>query len=108
MTPASVSRTLTAVTAALLGTVSAVDAQAEKDRVPILVVDGLRPDYVTPALMPQLNALAERGVRGLRHHAVFPTVTRVNSPSIFSGRYPGGTACWETASTWPKSIPTAC
>jgi len=52
MTPASVSRTLTAVTAALLGTVSAVDAQAEKDRVLILVVDGLRPDYVTPALMP--------------------------------------------------------
>lgn len=62
----------------------------EKQRVVILVIDGLRPDYVTAALMPRLDRLAERGVRGLSHHAVFPTVTRVNGPSIFTGRYPGG------------------
>ena len=65
-------------------------AQAQKPRVLILVVDGLRPDYVTADLMPRLNALAEGGVRGLAHHAVFPTVTRVNGPSIFTGQYPGG------------------
>ncbi len=63
---------------------------AGKSRVLILVVDGLRPDYVTEAVMPRLNALAEAGVRGLAHHAVIPTVTRVNGPSIFTGRYPSG------------------
>jgi len=63
---------------------------AQRGRVVIMVVDGLRPDYVTAELMPNLNALAERGVRGLAHHAVFPTVTRVNGPSIFTGRHPGG------------------
>jgi len=63
---------------------------APKQRVLIIVVDGLRPDYVTHELMPRLDALADSGVRGLAHHAVFPTVTRVNGPSIFTGRYPGG------------------
>lgn len=62
----------------------------ERGRVLILVVDGLRPDYVTPDLMPRLDALARGGVRGLVHHAVFPTVTRVNGPSIFTGRHPSG------------------
>jgi arylsulfatase A-like enzyme len=76
--------------ALLVSTAGALAAQAAKDRVLILVVDGLRPDYVTAELMPRLNALAESGVRGLRHHAVFPTVTRVNGPSIFTGRHPGG------------------
>jgi len=56
----------------------------------LLVVDGLRPDYVTPELMPRLHALAESGVRGLAHHAAFPTVTRVNAPTLFTGRHPGG------------------
>ena len=64
--------------------------QAQKARVLILVVDGLRPDYVTADLMPRLNAVAEVGVRGLAHHAVFPTVTRVNGSSIFTGHYPAG------------------
>ncbi len=59
------------------------------DRVLIVVVDGLRPDYITPDLMPRLDGLAESGVRGLRHHAVFPTVTRVNGPAIFTGTAPG-------------------
>lgn len=65
-------------------------AQSPKDRILLVVVDGLRPDYITPELMPRLDALAQSGVRGLRHHAVFPTVTRVNAPSIFTGRHPGG------------------
>ena len=84
-------RSVLIVLAALFATGAAHDVDAQsKQRVLILVVDGLRPDYVTPALMPRLNALAERGVRGLNHHAVFPTVTRVNAPSIFTGRHPGG------------------
>lgn len=54
----------------------------------IIVLDGLRPDYVTADLMPNLSGLAERGVFFEDHHAVFPTVTRVNSPSISTGSYP--------------------
>jgi predicted AlkP superfamily pyrophosphatase or phosphodiesterase len=64
--------------------------RTQKDRVLILVVDGLRPDYVTDSLMPNLNGLAREGFRGLAHHAVYPTVTRVNGPSIFTGMNPGG------------------
>ncbi len=79
----------------LLMTISVIAAGCSdpgegKRRVLILVVDGLRPDYVTEDVMPRLNALAEAGVRGLAHHAVFPTATRVNGPSIFTGRYPSG------------------
>ncbi len=54
----------------------------------VIVLDGLRPDYITPALMPHLHALGESGIVAEAHHAVFPTVTRVNSPSIATGAYP--------------------
>lgn len=54
----------------------------------LVVLDGLRPDYVTPELMPNLHGLAERGVFFENHHSVYPTVTRVNSPSISTGTYP--------------------
>jgi len=63
--------------------------EAPRDRVLIMVVDGLRPDYVNDEIMPRLNALAREGFRGMAHHAVFPTVTRVNGPSIFTGTNPG-------------------
>lgn len=54
----------------------------------LIVLDGLRPDYVTPELMPNLYSLGERGVVFTNHHAVFPTVTRVNASSIATGAYP--------------------
>ena len=54
----------------------------------LLVLDGLRPDYVTKDVMPNLHALAERGVTFTNHHAVYPTVTRVNASSISTGAYP--------------------
>ena len=54
----------------------------------LIVLDGLRPDYVTPELMPNLHALGERGVVFTDHHAVYPTVTRVNAASISTGAYP--------------------
>jgi arylsulfatase A-like enzyme len=56
----------------------------------LIVVDGLRPDYVTPEVMPNLSALGRRGVVFARHHAVYPTVTRVNAASISTGAYPEG------------------
>ncbi len=54
----------------------------------VIVLDGLRPDYVTPELMPNLHALGQRGVVSRHHHSVFPTVTRVNAASIATGSYP--------------------
>ena len=54
----------------------------------VVVIDGLRPDYITRDLMPNLLGLGEAGIVAEAHHAVFPTVTRVNSPSIATGSYP--------------------
>src|SRR4029077_13217857 len=54
----------------------------------VIVVDGLRPDYVTPDLMPRLLRLGRRGIVFNAHHSVLPTVTRVNASSIATGAYP--------------------
>ena len=54
----------------------------------VLILDGLRPDYVTQGLMPNLYALGEQGVFADRHSAAFPSATRVNSASISAGSYP--------------------
>ena len=64
-------------------------AQAPLRRHVLIVVDGLRPDYVTADVMPRLTALGKRGVVFTKHHAVFPTVTRVNGASFATGAYPG-------------------
>lgn len=57
-------------------------------RVVLIVVDGLRPDQVTPTVMPRLHALGARGMVFDRHHAAVPTVTRVNAPTMATGSYP--------------------
>lgn len=54
----------------------------------VIVVDGLRPDYVTREVMPRLFRLGQRGVVFRAHHSVFPTVTRVNASSFVTGVYP--------------------
>ncbi len=54
----------------------------------VIVVDGLRPDYVTPEVMPRLYGLGRRGIVFSAHHSVFPTVTRVNASSFVTGAYP--------------------
>jgi len=54
----------------------------------IVVVDGLRPDYVTDQFMPALAAIKRNGFNGRNHHAVYPTSTRINSASIATGSYP--------------------
>ena len=61
---------------------------AAEQRHLLIVLDGLRPDYVTPELMPNLHALGARGVVFTSHHSVYPTVTRVNAASIATGAYP--------------------
>jgi hypothetical protein len=54
----------------------------------VVLFDGLRPDYITAESMPNLYAFSKENCYGLRHHSVFPTVTRVNSSSYSSGSYP--------------------
>ncbi len=54
----------------------------------VLVLDGLRPDSITPANTPNLDRLRSDGVQFENTHAVFPTVTRVNSASLSTGVYP--------------------
>src|SRR5688500_7449047 len=54
----------------------------------IVFCDGLRPDYITAENMPNLFAFRKAGGYGIRHHSVFPTVTRVNSSSYSTGSYP--------------------
>ena len=58
-------------------------------RVVLFVLDGLRPDFVTDALTPHMMALGKEGVWFTNHHAVFPSVTRVNASSIATGCHPG-------------------
>lgn len=77
----------------LLGVVAAgspldTARSAEPNRHLLLVLDGLRPDYVTPEVMPNLYAFGRSGVVFTNHHSVYPTVTRVNSSSISTGAYP--------------------
>jgi arylsulfatase A-like enzyme len=55
----------------------------------VLVVDGLRPDAITPEDAPTLARLREEGVDFTHSHSVFPTVTRVNAATLVTGAQPG-------------------
>jgi arylsulfatase A-like enzyme len=75
----------------LVGAVLLLMAQARPsiiNRQLLIVLDGLRPDYIRPDIMPTLYALGQRGVTFQNHHSVYPTVTRVNASSIATGTYP--------------------
>ncbi len=75
------------LTGALLMVGAAAGAE-EATHVLVVVLDGVRPDYVTAERMPNLHALGQKGVVCENHHSVFPTVTRVNSASLGTGAYP--------------------
>ena len=57
-------------------------------RVLIVAFDALRPDMVTPELMPNLCAFAAAGVRFSHSRATFPTETRVNQAALVTGCTP--------------------
>jgi arylsulfatase A-like enzyme len=59
------------------------------ERACIMVWDGMRPDLVSPEVTPNLWALADQGVWFDRSYAVYPTLTRANSPAISTGCRPG-------------------
>ena len=54
----------------------------------IVVFDALRPEFVTPELMPNLHGFAKRGVRFANARSTFPTETRVNQSAVTTGCYP--------------------
>ena len=57
-------------------------------RILIVAFDALRPDMVTPELMPNLTAFAAAGVRFSHSRAVFPSETRVNQSALVTGCTP--------------------
>jgi len=59
------------------------------ERACLMVWDGLRPDQVSPESTPNLWQLAQQGVWFERSYAVYPTLTRANSPAISTGCRPG-------------------
>jgi len=54
----------------------------------IVVLDALRPEFVTPELMPNLHAFAQHGVRFANSRSTFPTETRVNQSAVTTGCTP--------------------
>jgi phosphonoacetate hydrolase len=56
----------------------------------MVALDGLRPDMIDPALTPNLAALAASGTRFAHARSVFPSETRVATPSLITGCRPGG------------------
>jgi arylsulfatase A-like enzyme len=76
-----------AVLAATLGAARLREQPTPRRLHLVIVLDGLRPDYVTPALMPHLTRLADRGIAFLAHHSAYPTVTRVNAATFATGVY---------------------
>ena len=59
------------------------------ERAFVMVWDGLRPDYASADATPNLWRLGLQGVWFERSHAVYPTLTRANSPAIATGCRPG-------------------
>ncbi len=57
-------------------------------RVLIVVFDALRPEFVTPELMPYLHAFARGGVWFTNSRSTFPSETRVNQSAVITGCYP--------------------
>src|SRR5262249_32045577 len=65
-----------------------IAAQDRPALVIVLVIDGLRPDSITPSVSPNLDRLKTKGVWYTQSHSVFPTVTRVNAASISTDTLP--------------------
>lgn len=71
----------------------------------LVVMDGLRPDYVTAELMPNLHAFGEANVVFENHHSVYPTVTRVNASSMVTGCFPDAHGLMDNSVYFPEVNP---
>jgi predicted AlkP superfamily pyrophosphatase or phosphodiesterase len=56
--------------------------------VAVFVIDGLRPDSINERDTPTIARLRREGAEYVNSHAVFPTVTRVNTATLTTGTYP--------------------
>jgi len=54
----------------------------------LMVWDGMRPDFVTPELTPNLYAMREQGVWFANHHSAYLTSTEVNGAVLATGMFP--------------------
>jgi len=70
----------------------------------LIVLDGFSPVLVN-AMTPRIRELQKGGVTFSHHHAVFPTVTRVNSASIATGCLPERHGLVENFLYLPELIP---
>lgn len=62
------------------------------DRAVIVIVwDGLRPDVIDPADVPNLARLRDGGVDFTDNHSTYPTFTMMNAASLATGAFPGAT-----------------
>lgn len=77
--------------AAWLAGVAACRAEARgvAEHVVVVVMDGLRPDFVTPQYAPNTYALATNGVFFRRNHPAFISTTIVNGAALATGTHPG-------------------
>jgi arylsulfatase A-like enzyme len=77
------------ICAVLLGRIYPRDTFAgAAEHVVVLVWDGMRPDYVTSQLTPNLLELARRGTFFKHHHSSYVTSTEVNGAALATGMYP--------------------
>jgi len=76
-----------AFTATVLALANALSA-APEHRVVVVVWDGMRPDFVSPANTPNLCRLAGEGVFFAHHHPVYLSATEVNGTAFATGSYP--------------------
>jgi phosphonoacetate hydrolase len=58
------------------------------NKVVIFVFDGLRPDMVDPATMPNLHRFGQAGTRFTGSRVAFPSETRVNQATLVTGCWP--------------------
>lgn len=54
----------------------------------LVICDGNRPDFVSDATTPHMDALRRAGVWGAAHRGIFPSATRASSASIATGSHP--------------------
>src|SRR5688572_8310639 len=73
----------------LLASGGPIAAAGSAKHIVLVVWDGLRPDFVSPQLTPNLYELAQRGVFFQNHHAVYPSATIINGTAMATGAYPG-------------------
>ena len=81
-------------------------AAAPDRHVVVLVWDGMRPDFVSAEITPNLSQLASGGVFFAHHHPVYLSATEVNGTAIATGAYPSHSGLIANTDFRPAIDPT--